>query len=171
VGKPFAVVIVLSLALLLTAAAQSLRLEKLPPGGAQVQRGALLYETHCAVCHGKTAFGFAEAREAFPEDHQRCERCHRRGNPAKEADMPVTDRNAFSLGEPPALRGDASLAHFSHALALYGYLRATMPRYQPGRLEDADYLDITAFLLALRGELPDGLELEVEALAPLLIAP
>ncbi|HEX7022812.1 MAG TPA: cytochrome c [Trueperaceae bacterium] len=123
-------------------------------GGQQVVRGAQLYDKNCAVCHGDTAAGFAEARTAFPEDHQRCERCHHPGNPAIERNMIISPRNAFSLGQPPALDAAEALGSFGTAEALYSYLKANMPRYEPGRLSNSEYLDVTAFLLDINGLLP-----------------
>jgi mono/diheme cytochrome c family protein len=42
-----------------------------------VLRGAATYDWNCAVCHGDTGLGYAEARLSFPADHRTCTRCHR----------------------------------------------------------------------------------------------
>jgi hypothetical protein len=52
----------------------------------------------------------------------------------------------FDVGEAPPVRGPAALAGFASDEALFAYLRATMPRYQPGRLDDEAYRDLVAFL-------------------------
>lgn len=149
-------VLVLASALTLVAASEGSSalppaLSPVPGSSEQVKRGAELYDWNCAVCHGDTALGFAEAREAFPEDHRRCQRCHKPNNPARMSLEAMSPHNAFSVGDPPALRGEGTLQAFPHALALYSYIRATMPRYEPGRLNDSEYWDITAFLLELSG--------------------
>lgn len=121
---------------------------------AQLERGAELYRLNCAVCHGATGLGYAEARAAFPPDHRRCTRCHRPNNRAVMSLEEITDdHDLFSLGDPPALRGDGALAAFPNALALNAYNAAAMPRYEPGRLAAQAYLDITAWLLAENGRL------------------
>ncbi len=117
----------------------------------QVARGEELYKTKCAVCHGATALGFDEARAAFPEEDRHCERCHKPNNTREWNQKTIIHNNMFSLGTPPALRGESTLHALKDAGALFHYMRATMPRYAPGRLTDEQYLDITAFLLALRG--------------------
>lgn len=128
----------------------------------QVRRGAELYDANCKVCHGATAQGFEEAKLAFPQEHRKCTRCHRRGNPTLIDWNYIQDHDMFDLGDPPALRGAETLSGFGTAEALYQYVRATMPRYEPGRLEDAEYLDITAFMLELNGMLPGNFTLSME---------
>ena len=111
------------------------------------QRGAALYAEHCAVCHGETGQGLSEARLAFPEDHRRCESCHRPHNPPQMDLQAMHSRNAFSIGDAPALLGEGALANFSDEGVLRSYIRATMPRPFPGSLSDQDYADLSAFLL------------------------
>lgn len=118
---------------------------------ARVLRGADLYYQHCSVCHGDLATGFAEARLSFPEDHQHCERCHRRSNPPQMQLEAMTWRNAFSLGEAPALVGETALTAFPSAERLQNYLSATMPRPFPGMLSEDEYWNITLFLLEANG--------------------
>ena len=114
------------------------------------QRGAVLYAEHCAVCHGKTAQGFSEARLAFPEDHRRCESCHRPNNPPQMDLLAMHSRNAFSVGEAPALVGEGALTAFPNEAALRSYISKTMPRPFPGSLSEQDYADLSAFLLGLK---------------------
>lgn len=135
---------------------------------AQLERGAALFAANCAVCHGATGAGYDEARQAFPPDHRRCTRCHRPSNRAVMSLEEITDdHDLFSLGEPPALRGDGALAAFASAEALAAYIGATMPRYEPGRLTADEYLDLTAWLLQLNGRLPAGVPLTRAALSDL----
>ena len=136
----------------------------------QVLRGADLYFANCSVCHGDTALGLAEAKTTFPPEDRRCTRCHRPGN-SKTVDWTrIQDNNMFDIGDPVALRGDGALADFSDAATLYAYTRATMPRYQPGFLADAEYLDITAFLAHINGALPEGVVLDEQSATTVLLS-
>lgn len=128
----------------------------------QVLRGAETYDLVCSDCHGNSGLGIEEGRLSFLPEHRRCEQCHKRFNAPTKADVRLSERNAFDLGHPPALRGDGALEHFGTAAALYAYVRSAMPRYDPGALSDEAYLDITAFLLELNGALPAGTTLTVE---------
>lgn len=138
---------------------------------AQVLRGAELYELHCSACHGNSGLGLAEARLSFPEDHRNCEECHRSSNPAKAEDMGEMlelGRQCFSLGQPPDLRAD-TLMRFGNAGALYSYIKSAMPRWAPGNLPESEYIDITAFLLALNENLPPDADLTPQNAALVLL--
>lgn len=115
---------------------------------ATVVRGAETYDLHCAVCHGDTGLGYEEAKLAFPADHRTCTRCHRPGNEREMSFETMMERqhDLFDLGDPPALRGPGALAAFSLDAVLYAYTRATMPRYQPGRLDERAYHDVVEFM-------------------------
>lgn len=114
----------------------------------EVVRGAESYDLNCAVCHGDTGLGYLEAPLAFPADHRTCARCHRPGNPRQMSFETMMERqhDLFDLGQAPALRGPGALDAFASDAALFGYTRATMPRYQPGRLDDGAYADLVAFM-------------------------
>lgn len=117
----------------------------------RLARAEALYRLNCAVCHGATGLGYAEAREAFPADHRRCTRCHKPNNPAVMALEDITDdHDLFSLGDPPALRGPEAPRAFATTEALKAYLRAAMPRYEPGRLADEEYALLAELLLSWR---------------------
>jgi mono/diheme cytochrome c family protein len=114
-----------------------------------VRAGAEAYAANCAVCHGDTGLGYEEAKLSFPADHRSCTRCHRPGNEREMtfAKMMERQHDLFDVGDPPALRGEGTMTAFATSdAALFGYLRATMPRYQPGRLSDAEYEALVAFL-------------------------
>ena len=114
------------------------------------QRGAALYTEHCAVCHGETGRGLSEARLAFPEDHRRCESCHRPNNPPQMDLLAMHSRSAFSVGNAPALVGEGTLTNFPDEASLRSYISATMPRPFPGSLSEQEYRDLSAFLLESR---------------------
>jgi hypothetical protein len=113
-----------------------------------VLRGAETYDLNCAVCHGDTGLGYLEAPLAFPADHRTCTRCHRPGNPRQMSFETMMERqhDLFDLGRAPAVRGAGALGAFASDAALFAYTRATMPRYQPGRLDDGEYADLVAFM-------------------------
>ena len=133
---------------------------------AQASRGAAIYAFSCAACHGGGGQGFAEAVAAFPPDYQQCTRCHQ---PQNAAQMPGSQVGlsvmAFSLGDPPPLMDAERLARFGTAAGLYHYVRATMPRWAPGSLDDEAYLDVTSHLLRLAGLLADEEALSAAQLA------
>ena len=146
--------------------------ERVHAAEAQLARGAEIYAFSCTTCHGATGAGFEEARAAFPADHYDCIRCHGPLNPPQMTPQQIQQsQTAFSLGVAPPLA--EALARFGTAEALYGYVRATMPRWDPGRLADDAYLDVTAFVLHLAGiQLPDGpLRFETLPTVPLSAAP
>lgn len=123
-------------------------------------QGQELYLLNCAVCHGRTGGGIAEAKLAFPADHRNCTRCHRPTNRVVQPlTQPFEDNNMFSIGEPPALHAvpDAgpTLAAVADPSALLAYVSATMPRYDPGRMTPEEYTAIAAYLLALNGRTDD----------------
>jgi mono/diheme cytochrome c family protein len=131
----------------------------------QAARGAEIYAFSCAVCHGATGQGFAEAVAAFPVGYRDCGACHQ---PTNAPQMPGSQVGlatmAFSLGDPPALAESGRLARFGTGGALLHYLRATMPRWAPGSLDDGAYLDVTTHLLRMVGALGDEETLDRDGL-------
>ncbi len=145
-----------------------------PSLAAQVERGEAVYAFHCTTCHGATGRGFEEARSVFPADHYHCIRCHAPSNPPVMTQRQIDQtQSVFSLGDPPPVNDPHSLARFGTAAGLHGYVRATMPRWNPGWLDDDDdYLDVTVFVLHLAGMLPEHDEaLSVADLAHLALRP
>lgn len=124
--------------------------------GAAIAEGASLYALNCAVCHGKAAGGLAEAKLSFPPEERTCTRCHRPSNRTVQSlSEPVVDNDMFSIGTPPPLiataEHPAGLALTAAPAALWAYVSATMPRYEPGRQTPAEYWLLTAYLLDLNG--------------------
>ncbi len=121
-----------------------------------VALGSHLYALNCSVCHGKNGGGLEEARLSFPPGDRRCTRCHRPSNRVVQPlSEPLVDNNMFSIGTPPALHatpgGPQPLAGSASPTALWAYLSATMPRYDPGRQSPKEYWLLTAFLLDMNG--------------------
>lgn len=117
------------------------------------EEGAAVFAAHCSVCHGATGLGLVEAKEAFPADHRRCQRCHKPGNPPTMtlAQVELRQHNLFDVGTPPPLRGEGALASHAAPEALRAYVEASMPRYRPGTLSSDEYDAVTDFLLQLNG--------------------
>ncbi len=120
-------------------------------GSALVREGAILYDHNCSACHGDTGRGMAEAKTSFPDDKRVCTQCHKPANPPQMDHLAMNWRNAFDVGIAPPMIGPDALNGFANAAALFGYVRATMPRPWPGSLSDEEYLAITAFLAAANG--------------------
>lgn len=137
----------------------------------QVKAGAHTYHLVCEACHGASGGGLAEGRLSFPPSHQYCERCHHRYNSALWDQTRITDFNSFDLGHPPALRGPGSLDELSNGEDLYRYIHTNMPRYRPGSLGRAEALDVTAFLLALRGDMPATASVSAAGTADVALRP
>jgi mono/diheme cytochrome c family protein len=128
----------------------------------QVRHGAEVYDLVCSNCHGNTGLGIEEGRAEFLPEHQRCEQCHRPFNASTLANVEISEKNSFNIGTPPALHSNEMLSKFGSAAGLYAYISAAMPRHDPGVLTQQEYLDITAFLLALNGALPKDIVLTNE---------
>lgn len=131
----------------------------------QLAEGRRLYELHCTVCHGDAGGGLEEARLAFPEDHRRCESCHKPGNPDLQANMQnsfelmrgrVAVGSAFAIGKAPPLAGERALPAFSDAGAMSAYIQNAMPRYAPGTLNERQARALTALILKWNRALPEG---------------
>jgi cytochrome c len=137
-------------------------LEVIAGYGEQVRHGAEVYDLICSNCHGNTGLGIEEGRAEFLPEHQRCEKCHRPNNAPTKANVEISEKNSFNIGIPPALHGESLLSKFGNAAGLNAYLKAAMPRYEPGKLTGQEYLDITAFLLALNDVLPEDIVLTNE---------
>ena len=135
----------------------------------QIQNGARVYNLVCADCHGDTGLGFDEALLGFHPDHHNCSQCHKKYNSPHEDDVRVSERNCFSIGSPPAIRGVGLQKKFQNAAAYYYFIKSTMPRYDPNGLTEEEYWNITAFLLAINNNLPDNTELSIKNAAQITL--
>lgn len=109
------------------------------PGPAD--NGAQSYWLNCQPCHGDQGQGLTEDwRNQYPEEDRGC------WNSGCHGPRPYED--GFTLPKAvPAIIGDGTLTKFASAANLYGYIAAAMPFNAPGSLSEADYLNITAFLV------------------------
>ncbi len=105
------------------------------------------------ACHGDRGQGLTdEWREAWGEDSY-CWRskCHAANHPPQGFDLPRTIGPVLGMG---------SLLAYPTALDLFQKIRDTMPWWNPGSLTEMQSLELTAYLLRQRGELPPGLSLD-----------
>lgn len=113
-----------------------------------------LYRLYCSTCHGDEGQGLTdEWREShFPEDKQNCwqSKCHTYNH----------DPGGFVLPKyVPPLVGAGTLNNFQHADQLYLYVKAAMPYYAPGLLDDRQYEGVVRHIAAMRYA-QEGINLE-----------
>lgn len=115
--------------------------EGLPPGRGDATRGAALYQSQCAVCHGVNGEGVAP-------------------NPPLVGREP---REGFPFGSDPKLVRTIG-NYWPEAVTLFDYIRRTMPLSAPGSLSDEDVYSLTAHLLVANEILPAGSALDSASL-------
>jgi hypothetical protein len=120
----------------------------LPEHPTQVEEGSLVYYYNCMPCHGDQGQGLTdEFRQKWVKDHQNCwgRGCHA----GRVGD------GGFPLPRliPPIFERPDGLSQFSLPENLYAFLHATHPPQRPGALQDDQYWQVTALLLARNGRL------------------
>jgi len=125
----------------------------IPENPTQADLGAQDYYQICMACHGDRGQGLTdEWREAWGDDSYCWEsKCHAANHPPQGFALPHT------IG--PVL-GAGSLLAYPTALDLFQKIRETMPWWNPGSLTDEQSLQLTAYLLRERAEMPPGLMLD-----------
>lgn len=129
-----------------------MRRPQLPAAPRQADYGALDYYLICMACHGDRGQGLTvEWRMAWGDDYN-CwkSKCHAANHPPEGFDLPRTI---------PAVFGAGTLMTYKTAADLDTKVLQTMPWWNPGSLSEDQAWNLTAHLLSVRGELPDGLEL------------
>lgn len=125
----------------------------IPDEPGQLERGQLKYYQVCLACHGNWGQGLTdEWRETGFGEDMNCwqSKCHAPNHPPQGFEIPR---------EMPPLLGITALSTISNAQQLYQIIYQTMPWWDPGSLTSDEAVDLTAYLLDARGELPDGIEL------------
>jgi len=118
----------------------------MPANPSLVDHGREVYYYHCMPCHGDRGQGLTdEWRAVWSDDHQNCwaRGCH--AGRSGDAGFPIPRKVPSVAGVPGAL------ARFATPDDLFDYLRSTQPPQEPGRLGDAEYRALAAFLLRLNG--------------------
>jgi hypothetical protein len=111
----------------------------------QVSQGSYVYYMVCMACHGDKGQGLTdEWRGALDEPDQNCwqSKCHHSNYPPGGFVFPKF---------VPAVAGPIMIARFQTGQDLYEYIKENMPYQAPGSLDDAEYWQLTAFLLQLNG--------------------
>ena len=114
----------------------------LPKGSGDAGKGAALYATQCASCHGAKG-------EGAP------------GNPP--GPVLVGKSDGFNFGNDPKLVRTVG-NYWPEATTLFDYIKRTMPLSAPGSLTDDEVYSLTAFLLAANEILPAGASLDSASL-------
>ena len=107
----------------------------------QADLGAQVFYLVCMACHGDRGQGLTEEwRGALDPADQNCwqSRCHASNYPPGGFVFPKV---------VPAVVSPGMTAKFETALDLHNYLREKMPWQAPGSLQEAEYWQLTAFLL------------------------
>lgn len=112
----------------------------------QADLGAQVYWLNCQPCHGDVGQGLTDDwRAQYPPEDQNCweSNCH--------GDRPYD--SGFTLPRfVPAIIGPEALARFTTAADLYQFTRVAMPFNAPGSLSEAEYWQLTAYLLWANGQ-------------------
>lgn len=136
----------------------------LPAQPRQADYGSQVYWLNCSPCHGDRGQGLTdEFRQQYPPEDQNCWKSHCHGN--------VTYENGFTLPKVvPQLIGRGSLAKFSTAANLYGFIHQAMPFQRPGVLTNAEYYQLVAFLLRQNGLIDSNTEVNASNAASIIIS-
>ncbi len=136
----------------------------LPVSPSQADHGAQVYWLNCSPCHGDKAQGLTdEFRQQYPPEDQNCWKSHCHGK--------VTYENGFTIPTlVPQLVGPGSLAKFSTAAKLYGFIHAAMPFQKPNSLTDEQYYQIVAFLLRQNGLIDNQTEVTASNAAQIIVS-
>ena len=118
--------------------------EGLPPGSGDATRGAELYASKCAACHGAKG-------EGAP------------GAPPGPVLVGREPREGFPFGNDPKLVRTIG-NYWPEATTLFDYIKRTMPLAAPGTLTDDEVYSLTAHLLVANELLPAGATLDSASL-------
>jgi mono/diheme cytochrome c family protein len=120
----------------------------------QAGDGGQVYYQYCMTCHGDRGQGLTqEWRDQIGAPDTNCwaAHCH------------ASNRFGSNFAFPknvPALVGPEVLPGFSNALNLHDFMKNEMPFQMPGALSDAQYWQLTAYLLQLNGVPPGSQPLD-----------
>lgn len=126
--------------------------------------GANTFQVYCMPCHGDVGQGLTDEfrNRQYPPEDTNCWKSGCHGSRPYE--------NGFTLPMTvPMLIGSGTLTKFQTAQALYGFIRGAMPFNKPGSLSDAQYVNLTAYLLEANRLVSPGIQLDVNTLAAIKI--
>jgi mono/diheme cytochrome c family protein len=115
------------------------------PDATHLDYGEEVYRLVCKACHGDKGQGLTPdwIAQWAPED-QNCwqTKCHAANHPPEGFILPTY--------VPPSA-GPQFIARWQNGRQLHDYIRTAMPWHAPGTLEDDEYWQATAWVLALNG--------------------
>lgn len=142
-----------------------LLLPELPASATQADVGAEIYRLVCQDCHGDQGQGLTQDWIAKwnPAD-QNCwqSKCHASNHPPEGFDLPRY--------VPPVI-GPSALLRFETALDLHEFISDNMPWHNPGSLQDAEYWQLTAYMIRENKIEPMTSSLDRQRAATLLLHP
>lgn len=127
----------------------------LPENPTQADLGEQTYYQVCLACHGNWGQGLTdEWREiGFGEDANCWQsKCHASNHPPEGFQIPK------EMPMPPLL-GRGALSGLTNAKQLYQIILETMPWWYPGSLSEEEAMNLTAYIMRARKELPEGIVL------------
>ncbi len=136
----------------------------LPAQPAQADQGAQVFCQVCMTCHGDVGQGLAAFRPTLDPVDQNCwqSKCHAANHPPDGFTFPT---------DVPAIIGPGKIEQFKTALGLHDFIQAVMPYQAPGSLTDAEYWQLTAFLLRANGYDPGAGTLNAQTAAQIDLQP
>jgi mono/diheme cytochrome c family protein len=120
----------------------------------QADQGAQVYYQVCSTCHGDRGQGLTEEwRNQIGPPDSNCwlPTCHGPRHPIEGFIFPK---------QVPAVVGPQVLPGYQNAKNLHDFLRKKMPWQAPGRLSDAEYWQLTAYLVRANGYNPGSQPLD-----------
>lgn len=122
----------------------------------QSDKGAVIFWGVCIACHGDRGQGLTDEWRfgAYDADNNCWESgCHGKDHPPHGFELPK------ELMPFPPVGTASALGRFENAQQLFDYIVAMMPWWKPHSLTREEAWQLTAYVLKLKGSLPDGLEL------------
>ncbi|MFZ5819826.1 MAG: cytochrome b N-terminal domain-containing protein [Chloroflexota bacterium] len=118
----------------------------------QADQGSLYYWEVCMPCHGDQGQGLTdEWRASYPPEERDCWQsgCHGDNYPKNSFEIP-------SESGVPGIAGPGRLARFAAASDLQQYVLEAMPWGDPGATTPENAWAVTAYLMKLHGNQPEG---------------
>ncbi|MEN8241153.1 MAG: hypothetical protein ABFS17_04475 [Chloroflexota bacterium] len=131
----------------------------LPENPTQADLGEEPYYQICLACHGNWGQGLTdEWRETGFGEDMNCwqSKCHASNHPPQGFIFPR---------EVPPVLGKGAMSGISSADQLHQVIIETMPWWFPGSLSDEEAINLTAYIMRARGELPEGIVLTEDNMA------
>jgi S-disulfanyl-L-cysteine oxidoreductase SoxD len=112
----------------------------LPPGSGTVEQGKLVYQEHCAACHGDKLQGGA-------------------------ADRLIGGRGTLVNNDPTHSPVKTIESYWPHATTIFDYVKRAMPLATPGSLSDDQVYAVTAYILSEAKIVPPDTVLDARSMA------